>query len=128
MDKHFKSCLEGFNFKGKDMDKVKEELKHTTLEKGKLTEDLKQMKIVALNMKQKIVDQSQKTDELNKSSDEIKKENELLKNQKESTTIDEIKQNDYEQGSLLEKYQTDNRELRGEISDLKEKMQVEFNK
>jgi len=54
MDKHFKSCLEGFNFKGKDMEKLKEELKHTTLEKVKLAEDLKQMKIVALNMKQKI--------------------------------------------------------------------------
>lgn len=42
--------------------------------------------------------------------------------------IESVKEKDNEQGALLEKYQTDNRELRGEITSLKEKMQSEYNK
>lgn len=39
-----------------------------------------------------------------------------------------MKSVDGAQGALLEKYQNDNRLYRKEISELKEKMQVEFNK
>lgn len=67
-------------------------------------------------------------DELNKSSEEIKKDNLSLIDQKDSAIVNEVMEKDHEQGALLEKYQTDNRELRGELSDLNEKMLVEFNK
>jgi len=67
-------------------------------------------------------------DELNKSSEEIKKDNLSLKDQKDSAIVNEVMEKDHEQGALLEKYQTDNRELRDELSDVKDKMLVEFNK
>jgi len=61
------------------MNKVKEELKLIVLEKTKLNDDLKNMKIVAINMKKNIDELNSKSNSTEKEKLDLKKDYENLR-------------------------------------------------
>jgi hypothetical protein len=99
------------------MNKVKEELKLIMLEKTKVNDDLKNMKIVAINMKKNIDELNTKSTISEREKSDLKKDYETLKNLKDDEAIDSVKAVDSERGALLEKYQNDNRLYRKEIGE-----------
>lgn len=99
------------------MNKVKEELKLIMLEKTKVNDDLKNMKIVAINMKKNIDELNTKSTLSEREKSDLKKDYDTLKNLKDDEAIDSVKAVDGERGALLEKYQNDNRLYRKEIGD-----------